>query len=86
MSAVPVASATHARLEWSQSNRQKAADEKHLQEVHEMQREAERRELHAKVMLNRSASYGKVAAARDDVLEANRESRRREKLANLSYS
>ena len=83
MSAVPVASATHARLEWSQSNRQKAADERHLQEVHEMQREAERRELHAKVMLNRSASYGKVAAARDDVLEANRESRRREKLEQL---
>ena len=77
-SSMPVANSTHARLEWSQANRQKAEEEKRIKEANEAFRQAEQRELNEKVGLNRQASAGKVAASREVLLQKNKEHRRQE--------
>jgi hypothetical protein len=71
-----VPAATHARLEWVESNRKAAAKEKLAKEHHNRVRQAEKEELCARVGLTRSASVGRVAASRENMFESKRAQRR----------
>ena len=77
---VLVPASTHARLSWSEKNREKARNEKMVQHANEMQRQAEKKELWRKVGLNRAASAGRVAASRAHLVAANKEHRQQEAL------
>ena len=50
---VLVPASTHARLNWTERNREKAREEKQQQEKNELQRQAEKKEMWRKVGLNR---------------------------------
>lgn len=71
-----VSSGTLARLEWAEANREKGKKERQTKEANEQKRQQEKRELHRKVGLARSASYGRVAASRENLHARNAAHRR----------
>ena len=67
-----------ARSLWMKKNQRMAEQEKHMKAVHEQKRAAAQAELNRRVSLARSASMGRVDAARQGVLETNIQARRAE--------
>ena len=73
-----VPASMHSRLEWARRNRSKVATEQRLKEEHEQARQAEQHELCKRVGLARSASAGRVAASREQLLHQKQSQRREE--------
>ena len=67
-----------ARYGWAEQNKEKGAAERRQKEVNEQRRQKEKQELWQQTMLRRSASLGRVAASRDNLLNERRAFRREE--------
>jgi uncharacterized protein YejL (UPF0352 family) len=74
----PVTLANASRTRWTLANRKLVAEEQQHKAANERRREAARKHLHKQVDLARTASVGRVATARHNLLQHNRANRQRE--------